>query len=273
MKKIHFVFAGGGARGAFQLGVAKALMAGGVQPSFIAANSAGSLNAFTISRCGVEYAEKVWRSLKKESDIFSGNFWVQLPWKTGKMSPEPLRKKLQAAFKASDKFAIPFCVTSVSLLTGETRYTHHDDEDIVNMTVASASIPGYVESYQPETFAWSDGGTKENLPLSAALVGSPDLVVCLHCSPEDPRRGDTWKVGNALCNGLRAIEMATEENYKADRLLCGTPGTPVVDVFPEFAVLGPLDFDPAKIAPAIDYGYKRGIAALPRIREILGSDV
>jgi predicted acylesterase/phospholipase RssA len=255
--KLGVVLPGGGAAGAVQHGMLRALIKSGIEPSAMFCTSAGSLNGFGLSHLGdIDEVTKVWRGVRGERDIFSGNYWVKLPWVTGKKNAEPLRKLLKS-IQARGEPKIPFTVTTVSLLTGEVRNTPHTDPDIVNMTVASASIPGYVECYQPETFAWADGGIKQNLNLAAAIAARCDVIVCLHCYPEDPRRGDGWKVGNPIHNGLRAISLATEENYKNDRNICFAPpeSAPIViDVRPEAKIIDVLDFKPRLIDEAIRYG-------------------
>lgn len=269
MGNIAFCLSGGGAAGANQVGALKALFEHGIIPSFIVGTSAGALNAFGVGVCGIAGLEDIWKSIKKESDIFSGQ-WLWGAFKTGHKNPEPLRKKLAREWALyQGQVKIPFAVTTVSLISGEVRYTEHTDPDIVNMTVASASIPGYVDSYLPETLMWADGGTKENLPLARAIASKPSAVVCLHCHPRDPRNRDSWQPGNPIKNGMRGMSLAMEENYKWDRVVCGELDIPVIDVYPDVGVIDTLDFNEKKIKGAIAYNYGATIRKIAEIKRQL----
>lgn len=269
--KFGVVLSGGGAAGAKQAGALWTMEKHGIRPDLLVGTSAGSLNAFGRAHAGADGLRDLWHNIRSESDIFEGNYWVSLPWKRGLKSADPLRRLLQKHKDANPTAQIPFFVTSVSMLSGEIRSTPHDDEDIVNMTVSSASIPGYVELYQPETFAWCDGGIKQNLNLAKAVAEKCDVILNLHCYTKDPRRGDGWKVGNPLHNGLRAIQMATEENYKLDRDICFLPGQgpQIFDLFPEVNLLGPLDFKPELIRDDYRYGEQLMEGFIPQLKAAL----
>lgn len=64
--KIGLVLSGGGAKGAYEIGVYKALSAMGAEPYIdtIAGTSVGALNAVLLDSRGAEYAEQVWNNLK-----------------------------------------------------------------------------------------------------------------------------------------------------------------------------------------------------------------
>ncbi|MDE6664737.1 MAG: patatin-like phospholipase family protein [Ruminococcus sp.] len=69
--KIGLVLSGGGAKGAYEVGVYKALSAMGADEyiNIIAGTSVGALNAVLFESRGAEYSENIWRSLKI-SDMF-----------------------------------------------------------------------------------------------------------------------------------------------------------------------------------------------------------
>ena len=69
--KIGLVLSGGGAKGAYEVGVYKALSAMGADEyiNIIAGTSVGALNAVLFESKGAEYSENMWRSLKI-SDMF-----------------------------------------------------------------------------------------------------------------------------------------------------------------------------------------------------------
>lgn len=64
--KIGLVLSGGGAKGAYEVGVYKALSAMGADAYIdtIAGTSVGALNAVLLDSCGAELSEKIWNGLK-----------------------------------------------------------------------------------------------------------------------------------------------------------------------------------------------------------------
>ncbi|MDE5835270.1 MAG: patatin-like phospholipase family protein, partial [Ruminococcus sp.] len=64
--KIGLVLSGGGAKGAYEIGVYKALseIRADYYIDSIAGTSVGALNAVLMESCGAEYSEQIWRNLK-----------------------------------------------------------------------------------------------------------------------------------------------------------------------------------------------------------------
>lgn len=67
-KKIGLVLAGGGGRGAYQIGVWKALRETGLEGyiTAVAGSSVGGLNAALFTQGGLDKAEEIWRSISPE---------------------------------------------------------------------------------------------------------------------------------------------------------------------------------------------------------------
>ena len=65
MKKIGLVLAGGGGRGAYQIGVWKALRKAGLERyiTSVSGSSVGGLNAALFIQNNLELAENIWKSL------------------------------------------------------------------------------------------------------------------------------------------------------------------------------------------------------------------
>lgn len=74
MKKIGLALTGGGAKGAYQIGVWKALEELGIfsQTGAVSGTSVGALNAVLMAVGDFENAKKIWESIDKE-DLFSPN--------------------------------------------------------------------------------------------------------------------------------------------------------------------------------------------------------
>ena len=63
---VALVFSGGGAKGAWEAGVAAALIEGGVPVRVVAGSSSGALNAVMIADGRIERLESLWRSLTRD---------------------------------------------------------------------------------------------------------------------------------------------------------------------------------------------------------------
>lgn len=269
MSKLAFILPGGGAAACEQFGAIKTLMRAGIVPDVIYGTSAGALNAWGVSYAGLEEMERVWRSLKSLSDIFAANWWIQVPWKSGLKYPAPLRRHLEdLRLYGSGVAKIPFVVTVTELYDRQSLFVPHTDADALEMTIASARIPGLVEVYEKDGKAYGDGGVVVNLPLKQAILDGATVCVCLHCTPADRRKGDNWRVGNGLVNALRAYDLTSEEDYRSDRDI-GTSAVPVFDVYTQANDISTLDFVAAKIAQGIDRGIVNAESIIPGLREVL----
>ena len=81
-RRIAVVVSGGGAFGAYEVGVLKTLEAIGLRPSIVAGASSGALNAVSWVAAGFRIGplERVWRSLEPAS---IGMRWTTLAWRAG----------------------------------------------------------------------------------------------------------------------------------------------------------------------------------------------
>ncbi len=252
---IAYVNAGGGAAASEAFGAMKGLDAAGIRPDMLYGSSAGALNAFGYSFGGIEAMEAVWRGLTSVDDLFTSNWWVTLPWKTGLRYPDPLRKLLQGLMGRQAK--VPFYSVVTEMYSRVTRFIPHTDPDILEMTVASARIPGYVELYERGVSAYGDGGVTMNLPLHRAIADGHDVIICLHCTPQSLSKGDLWRVGNGVENALRAYDITAGINYAAERnlpMILPKPNVRIFDIFAAANDINTLDFEPKIIAAGIDRG-------------------
>ncbi|MGN0703060.1 MAG: patatin-like phospholipase family protein, partial [Lentihominibacter sp.] len=66
MKKTALVLSGGGSRGAYEIGVWKALRELGIRLDIITGTSVGSINGAMIAQGDLELTEKLWKQLETE---------------------------------------------------------------------------------------------------------------------------------------------------------------------------------------------------------------
>jgi len=102
------VFSGGGAKGAYEAGIAAAFLARGVPIKLVAGTSAGALNATLIAAGQPDLLEEMWRSISREQvyrlrpSVFFAGFlpgWLTL-WAVNSagslFDPGPLRDLIEA---------------------------------------------------------------------------------------------------------------------------------------------------------------------------------
>ena len=64
MKKTAFVLSGGGSRGAYEIGVWKALKELGVEIDMVFGTSVGAINGAMVAQDEPELAEKLWKQMQ-----------------------------------------------------------------------------------------------------------------------------------------------------------------------------------------------------------------
>lgn len=249
MKKLAFVLAGGGAAGIRHAGYLEVLESHGLIADCLYGASAGALSAAAYSWRGISGLQDLWFSIRSIDDVFSSYFWVQLPWKRGLKASDPL---LRLVTKAHSTPKTPFKITSVDLVSKKMRFFDQSHPDIVNMVVASASIPGIVSPYSKEDKdgvyeAWVDGGVRENLPLKEPILDGADVIVALHCYPLVEEPPTHLSFDNPLDTIKRTIDVLCDERQVEDSIVCVAPGwgrVPIIHVAPKKATISTMDFDP-----------------------------
>ena len=255
MAKTGIVLGGGGAKGAFSLGVLKQIIGDNVKPDVIYGSSVGALNAVCLSYLGIEGLEKFWREIRDRKDVMNFNFSSLFLRNSGVFNLDPLKAKIEAIIK-NGKPTYHVYATVVSLNTGKIRYVHHTDENFVDFVVASCSIPGVFEPVN----GYADGGIRENVPLKRAI--KEDKVDNLHVILNNPIElsrdsNDRNWVQNSIrafdvmyhdiiVNDLKLAEQRnTEDGRRKIKLFRYAPDTQPIDLF---------DFNKDKISKGIEKG-------------------
>lgn len=235
------VLAGGGARGAYQIGAMRAIRETGIEITAVCGTSIGAINGALFAQGSYEKACELWEDISLEGIIkSSAQFGKNLlsisniaslisEMKNGGIDISPLEKKLDEVVdeKRLRSSKIDFGLTSVSL-TGKKEVCLFKDEippgKIHEYLIASASLPIFkTKSIGGEKFA--DGGLVDNMPLDMLIKrGIKDIIAI-----------DVHGVGikkNTLTAGVNIIEVK-----------CGKP------------YVGTMDFDKDGIKAATDEGY------------------
>lgn len=211
MKKIGLCLAGGGARGAYQIGVAKRLEELGIlsQIQAFSGTSIGSVNAVLLSTKPVSDAYQLWceitpDEIKKTESIFSRirNEKIQII-ENGLFSIEALRDRLwkYVDFNLIKQKEVYVTMSEAgspndSLFSLVKSGYHHfvkkeqkavynllreyDNDDIVNMVLASCSIPIVFPGVTLGDKKYFDGGLYDNVPIYPLIEAGCDTIIVIH---------------------------------------------------------------------------------------------
>ena len=271
--KIAYVLAGGGAKGAFQLGVMQALDKQGVKPDLLIGTSVGALNSVGYAWKGIQGATDIWLGIKSRESILSISLWEKMKtlWRTGYYNMEPLRGILKDVISGPPPANAPEAVACfVELYTGAVLYQSSRSkkftvEKFRQYVEASAAIPLTMElPPNPDgPGILADGGVRERAPLRAAIDAGYETIYCILNNPISVNMLETWKptFPDIVTTGYRAIDVCQHECYVNDIRLCdqknNDPTKKKIDlkVFaPDKLLIDTIQFEPGPIRAAIAQG-------------------
>lgn len=258
--KTAFVLSGGGAKGAFQVGVLHALGKLGIRADVIYGTSVGAINAAGMAYDGIDQLMKEWLKVKRRSDTLSLNWW-KLPWASGIYSTKPLRKKLMPYVTKPAMLEAVACM--VDITTGGVHYVSNKKASIQEYLIAvegSSAIPFFMD---PVEGKWLDGGVREQTPLSQAIKDGADQIIAILCNPWTENPGDVWVPSwpKFVSVGVRALDIMEHEVFRNDIVDClwcnSQKEFKKIDLqfyAPPRVLMDTLEFDGDKIRAAIEAG-------------------
>lgn len=248
---------GGGAKGAYQIGVWKALQEAGVRFSAVSGSSVGSLNGALIMMGDVQHAVDVWENItySKIMDIDDAlmHSALHLDWKNlnlkelfqngarilrdGGMDVEPLRRLIadtvdEEAIRNSDTefYVMTYSVTDRKELDVDMKKVPAGE--MGDMLLASAYFPAFKHEKLGGKL-YTDGGVQDLVPLDCLIKrGYPDIIL------------------------VRIFGLGVEKKVVI-------PEETTVNTIAPRVNLGPvLDFDPAQSKRNLQLGYYDGLRFL-----------
>ena len=224
------VLSGGGAKGAYEVGVLRRFCEdappGGSGWSVLTGASIGAMNAAALAQfkraeqctAGLEMLTAYWRSIKTLDDVMVAEkgyscFSVMAPvtmgnnffYKGAICDPAPGYANYRARVNASAIHAsgVELAVVASGLSTGTAEWFSGTDPDIVDGALASGAIapivfPHYIGGRRGQWFV--DGGLFDNSPILEALRrgAGEAVVITLDVSSADPAvTNATFKAGEA----------------------------------------------------------------------------
>lgn len=271
MTKIGLALAGGGARGAYQIGAWKAFKEKGIDKNIVAYSGAsvGSLNAALFAMDDYDTAYQVWMSLNKDSlfniekQIYKRLFKEKLNFlNSGVFNTRQLEDLIDNSVdydkvRTKDVFVATTHLgndksTFFDLL--RTNYKHYfksekqtkyqnlrelDDETIKKTLLASCAIPIVFRPIEIGNERFYDGGLLDNTPYQPLVDIGCDVIIVI----------DLFKVSFVKKQSAEGIKLIT--------------------VHPKRSLRGVLDFNKKYIQRRFELGYKDTLAMIEKNKDIL----
>lgn len=160
------VLAGGGMRGAYQIGVWQALMEMNIKITAIAGTSIGAINGAMFAQGDYKNAEKLWREIRPE-DIVSPSTDIL---KDGIADMKPLESLLRKVVNEDKirKSPVDFGMAAFSLRDkgGICKFKSEIPHGkLIDYIMASACVPG-VKARRVDGDILIDGGVSNNMPVN-----------------------------------------------------------------------------------------------------------
>ncbi|MGX6962696.1 patatin-like phospholipase family protein [Vagococcus xieshaowenii] len=194
------VLSGGGAKGAYQIGVWQAIEEHARQFPVITGTSVGALNGALIMQGDFDVAKKMWEDIatnkildfpvNDELDSYDTNHLVeniQLFIKSALMnkgvSTEPLKKMIETLLSVEKIKANPsrfyICTTRLKMMSEKViDIKEQSNEDVYLWLLASSSFFPAMAATTIEQEPYIDGGYRNNIPIDVALAkGANSLLI------------------------------------------------------------------------------------------------
>jgi NTE family protein len=185
-----FVLAGGGSRGAVQVGMLLELVRRGIRADRVFGASVGAINGAAYAGDptpeGIAHMADVWRGIRG-GDIFPkgplDGPWAYFQKRQSVHANTGLRKIIEAGvrFENLEDAQIPVEVVTTSLTDGRERWITRGPA--VEAILASSAIPTMFPPVTVDGDVLVDGGVVNNVPISRALTSGCDRIYVLLCGP------------------------------------------------------------------------------------------
>jgi NTE family protein len=182
------VFAGGGTRGATQIGMLQVLTEHGFVPDRVYGSSVGAINGVAFAgdptRDGVERMTEVWLGLNRETVYPQGRLhgpWLYLQQRDSVYPNSGLRTIIEdgVPFERLEEAAVPVEVVATSLADGRERWFTYGP--VAEAVLASMAIPAIFPPVEIDGEQFIDGAVVNNVPIRRAIDAGATRVVVLLC--------------------------------------------------------------------------------------------
>ncbi len=203
------VMAGGGIRGAVQIGMLQVLAEHGFVPDRIYGSSVGAMNGAAFAgdptREGVERMTEIWLGLTRDDVYPQGRLhgpWLYLQQRESVYANSGLRRIIEdgVPYERLEDSAIPVEVVATSLTDGREHWFTHGP--VTEAILASAAIPAIFPPVEIDGDRFIDGGVVDNVPIRRAIDSGATRIVALLCTPPTYVPVATKRPAEAILNAL-----------------------------------------------------------------------
>lgn len=276
---LALVLSGGGAKGAWEAGVAAALIEQGVALRLVAGSSAGALTAAMLTDGRLDRLEALWSSLSREQ-VYAyrpGVFFAGLlpGWLTllaldragALLDPAPLRELIASSLDLDRVRASPRRLLVITTdLVRRTPRVFDNATVTVEALMAAAAVPGAFPPVTVDGAVLVDGGLTGRAPVLEALASDASIgrVLVLQSyaadeiaeAPTRLRRTLEEAFETAMVHQVQRDTELARYKYPAVDVQLLAPGAPLR--------LRPLDFDASGMAAALALGREDARRCLER---------
>jgi predicted acylesterase/phospholipase RssA len=177
-KKVGFVFSGGSARCAFQIGAIERLLALGVHPSLCIGVSAGAWNAAVVAARRESRLRFFWKSFVRMPHVDLRNLFVEhSPWRYAALHRRNMKRYLGDALRSPDALPLFISLTRLRDRTGVILGAHEVPDPTDLLIAANYLPPFYTRPPLIDGERYGDGGVSDNAPYEKAFAEGCDAVV------------------------------------------------------------------------------------------------
>lgn len=220
--ELAVVLSGGGARGAFQVGVLDELITNRkVRFDIFSGVSTGAIQALGGAMNDMPLLLDQWLSLKGNSDVYKKRTFGVVEGLLGADSlydASPIKARIKAYADPAKLRAArrKLRIGVVSLATGTYVEIDEKNPDIGDWVYASSAQPPFFQPLKTRDAAgvteqWVDGGVRNITPLAPAMALRPRAVLVVLASPAAPVPLPGKTYNNMIDIALRSVGILTSE--------------------------------------------------------------
>lgn len=265
--KIAFVLAGGGARGALQVGAMRALLEAGIHPDLMVGSSIGAVNAAFIGLHGfsdeaLQALESAWIAAAGADLLPPNPVWITMRVLLNRVRMRPYHRVKDFLISQGLTPEMHFCdlqgpkpiLVSSELNSGQPVCYGDDPQDsVLEGVLASAALPPWIHPIETEDRFLMDGGALSNLAIEPAMLHGATEIYALNL----PYRGDIDKKAHGFGPfWSKLLSSVMDRQVYLELQLAREKGIPVR--FVELSIEPPIPvWDFSQPRRQIDAGYQQ----------------
>nr|WP_298930521.1 patatin-like phospholipase family protein [uncultured Erythrobacter sp.] len=258
---LGLALSGGGAHGAFQVGVLDELIERrGVDFETVVGTSTGAIQAAGVAQNDIARLLDLWTGIRGNDDIYrsrGGELWAVITGKDSMFSTGPLRELLHKTFDDAKIRATGknLRLAVANLTNGQLRIVGENTDNIADWVYASAAQPPAFPPFRTvdengQLEQWVDGGLRDVTPFRAALREKPRAILAVRA--EGPKDVEPKEYKSLVKIGLRSVDLLTEEVADNDLGNVDLINNLLQAESKQRAELEALNLEPAQIAQVME---------------------